>query len=75
MSDEDAELEIIPSYEGEGFPCVSYLDKDASIIQAVGNLIAQVGKCPPKHPIVAPAIEWLQNVKPPQLKSIRGGKD
>jgi hypothetical protein len=73
--DEDIEVDGSVVYDDSGYPGVSYLDKNACIIQAVGSFIAQIGKCPPGHPVIAPAIEWLQSIKPPQLTAIKGGKD
>jgi hypothetical protein len=75
MSDEEFEADGGVVYDDSGYPRVNYLDRDACIIQAVGSFIAQIGKCPPGHPIIAPAIEWLQSIKPPQLKAIKGWKD
>jgi hypothetical protein len=75
MSDDEIEDASAVVYDDSGYPGVSYLDKDACIIQAVGSFVAQIGKCPPNHPVVAPAIEWLQSIKPPQLRAVRGGKD
>lgn len=77
MSDETDEIETGSAvvYDESGYPCVQYLEKEPCIIQAVGNFVAQIGKCPPNHPVVAPAIEWLQSIKPPALRTIRGGKE
>jgi hypothetical protein len=71
MSDDDAEV----IYDDSGYPNVHYSKDEPAIIQAVGTFIAQVGKLPPNHPIVAPAVEWLQAIKPPSLRAVRGGKD
>ena len=71
MSDDDD----LADYDDSGWPSVHYTQPDAAVIQALGTFIAQIGKVPANHPIVAPAVAILEGMKPPQLKAVRGGKD
>lgn len=72
MSDEAEELAI---YDESGYPNVFYNKDEPNIIQAVGTLIAQIGKVHPNHPVIPSAIAFLEGLKPPSLKAIKGGKD
>jgi hypothetical protein len=72
MTDEAEELAI---YDESGYPNVHYSKDEPSLVQAVGTLIAQIGKVHPNHPVIPAAIAFLEGLKPPPLKAIRGGKD
>ena len=71
MTDDDE----IAEYDDSGYPTVHYTQGDAALVQAIGTFAAQVGRIPANHPIIAPAVAFLEGMKPPQLKALRGGKD
>ena len=71
MSDEAEEVAF---YEESGFPAVHYTKDEPSAIQAVGTLIAQIGRVHPNHPVIPAAIAFLESLRPPQWKALKGGK-
>lgn len=48
------------AYDDSGYPSVMYQNPKAEMVQALGNFAALVGKIPPGHPVLAPAIGALE---------------